>query len=261
MNPAIENKDRVLLVIPAYQESGRLPKSLGQLLPVLDNLGNVDLLVVDDGSGVAEQGNIRILLEDLSKNHPCLLQPILMKKNCGKGAAVRRAWDAGYDQYDWLAFTDADLSVPAEEVARFIGIALEQENPSTLLASRVKMLGRNVERNALRHAIGRIFANYVAKTTNLDVYDSQCGLKIIPSSAYQKIKDKLHCNRFAFDVDLLCALGDEGEPVIEVPVDWSDVKGSKINIFTDGPRMFKDVNSIRLRRIDAKHRSKKNEQA
>jgi len=137
--------------------------------------------------------------------------------------------------------------VPASEVSRMIE-AVRHEPATAHFASRVKMLGRTIERSLHRHLVGRIFATLVSEVLDIEVYDSQCGLKFVPASSYRKICGRLREDGFAFDVDLLVALLDGGEAVVEFPVDWRDVAGSKVHLLRDSLRMAQAVRAIHQRR-------------
>jgi dolichyl-phosphate beta-glucosyltransferase len=73
--------------------------------------------------------------------------------------------------------------------------------------------------------------------TGWAIYDSQCGCKLLKRDAYLKVKGDLVETRFAFDIDLLVNLLSVGARVREVPVDWSDVPGSKVSLVRDGFQM------------------------
>lgn len=238
---------KTLLVIPCYRESGRLPRFLAELCPVMGAMGGVSVLVVDDGSGAKEAEATRTSIETLRPNHSCLLPLLELPSNLGKGGAVYEGWSKAGADCDWLAFVDADGSCSAAETARLIQLtrAAALTPPAALFASRVKILGRSVERQFKRHLLGRVFATLVSELLNIPVYDSQCGLKLVPRSAFQLIQPRLTITGFAFDVDLLVALLDHGTPVIEVPIDWHEEPGGKVHLLRDSWRMACDVWKIR----------------
>ena len=80
------------------------------------------------------------------------------------------------------------------------------------------MLGVNIDRRTTRHYIGRVFATLVSLLTGLEIYDSQCGLKVIRSSAYAAIEMHLIEKRFVFDVELTLLLLKNGFRIREVPI-------------------------------------------
>ena len=158
-----------------------------------------------------------------------------------------RGWREGAG-YSLLAFTDADGAVSATELLR-----AEQFMRSGVIAtdalfgSRVKMLGRQIHRAPIRHYSGRIFATLVSIATGVPAYDTQCGLKILKSSAFEKISPHAESLGFAFDVELLLLLLKAGQTVVEFPLDWQDVSGSKVNLLRDSLRMAREVFKIRHR--------------
>ena len=238
----------VLLTIPCYRESARLPRSLPELCRAMDDLGAVSVQVVDDGSGPEEAEKTSALVEGLRRQHPCLLPLMALPENHGKGGAIRMSWRAHQGQ-DWLGFVDADGSCAAAEVVRLVRLARAETPPATaLFASRLKILGRQVERSWKRHILGRVYATVVSELLRIPVYDSQCGLKLLPRAAWDRIAPHLRVDGFAFDVELLCALLDTGCPVHEIPVSWSDTPGSKIHFFRDSFRMLVDVMAINRER-------------
>ncbi|MDQ3625349.1 MAG: glycosyltransferase, partial [Verrucomicrobiota bacterium] len=234
-----------LLVIPAFRENDRLPPFLRELMVELERAGfGCDVLVVDDGSSPGEQRRLEEWVAALRSRYPRLLKPLFLPRNRGKGGAVRAGWEQ-LTTHEWVGFVDADGAIPVSEVCRLLRLALESPAPSALFATRVKMLGKSIERSELRHLLGRIFALLVDVTISPNVYDSQCGLKLIRSSVYQRIESRLHEDGFCFDVELLGALLATGAEVIEVPIDWKHQPGSKLSLLRESYRMFRGVLRIR----------------
>ncbi len=237
---------KTLLVIPCLRESKRIGVFLDQLCPELERIGDVDLLVVDDGSGAEEQARMTALLQSYQSRYPFVLPLFALAHNLGKGGAIYAAWEQKHGDAGWLAFVDADGSCPASETTRLITLAREHPTPEALFASRVRMLGMHIRRHWYRHFIGRIYATVVSETLHILVYDSQCGLKIVPRLIWQDIEPFLTVRGFAFDVELLAGLLDAGCSVREVPIDWSETPGGKVRLFTDSFKMFRDI--IRIHR-------------
>ena len=108
-------------------------------------------------------------------------------------------------------------------------------------------MGRSIQRSLLRHLTGRVFATLVSEIGGIPAYDTQCGFKILKVEAYQKIMPYLKTHGFAFDVELALWMNRGGMKIIEFPIDWHDVPGSKVSLIRDPIRMALQVLQIRGR--------------
>ncbi len=234
----------VHLVVPCYRESARIGGFLPGLCREMTALGGVRVLVVEDGSDADEVARMQRIVNELRAEFPCLLPLKLLPDNVGKGGAVYAGWRE-HGGAEWLAFVDADGSCSASEVARLLGL---RQQGKAQFASRIKILGRRVERLLKRHLLGRVYATLVSEMLEVPVYDSQCGLKLVPRVAFERISSRLEVTGFAFDVELMVALLDTGCDIQEVPIDWHEVPGGKVSLLRDSWRMARDVWRIRARR-------------
>jgi dolichyl-phosphate beta-glucosyltransferase len=239
----------VHLVIPCYQESGRIGTFLPDLCEAMRELGGVTIQVVEDGSDAEEAARMREIVTPLCRRHPHLNLPLFLPRNRGKGGAVYAGWDQA-PTVDWLAFVDADGSCSAAEVAHLITHAREQLSPGTaLFASRWDQTSPRVQRQWKRRLMGRIFGTLVSTLLHIPIHDSQCGLKLIPRTTYQRIASSLRIHGFAFDVELLAALHDSGCQFEEVSISWHETPGGHVHLIRDSIRMARDVLAIRKRRL------------
>jgi dolichyl-phosphate beta-glucosyltransferase len=242
-----------LIAIPCFRESKRLPSYLERLCRELDSaLFRTSIVIVDDGSGYPEDVITRSVIEEFRAKYPAIIaDPVFLKENLGKGGAVYAGWNSlSRDSIPkLLCFVDADGAVPAFEVVRLIEELLRDDRRrwDALFGSRVKLLGTSLERRITRHYVGRIFATLVSVLTGMGIYDSQCGLKVIRSNAYASVENQLKETRFVFDVELALCLLKAGFRIREVPVSWTEVPGSKVNIVKDSLRMFAGILRIRQR--------------
>jgi glycosyltransferase involved in cell wall biosynthesis len=240
---------RTLLVIPHYNDVVRLRPFLIELQRTLP--GHFSILLSDDGSSSDQREKLTLLCDELKRHRdpsaPELLMPLFVNRNTGKGGAVYRGWQNS-EGCSLIAFADADGAVSASEIVRaesfFRSVVSDTD---ALFGSRVKILGRSIQRHFVRHLAGRIFATLVSELTKIPVYDTQCGLKIIKKEAYQKIEPYHSSEGFAFDVELLLLLLNSGAKVIEFPVDWHDVEGSKVCLMHDSISMAFEIIKIRSR--------------
>jgi dolichyl-phosphate beta-glucosyltransferase len=237
-------KPRNLLVIPHYRDTRRLQPFLDDLVHVLDE--SFSILVSDDGSGEETFLQLKDLIATTRKNlghkGPIILDPITAPMNCGKGAAVYAGWSSAGTLFDILAFADADGAVSAPEILRVQKYFNRNLDRLDFLAgSRIKMLGRSVDRRFVRHLSGRVFATLVAIITKLQVYDSQCGLKLMKQAVFAAIHPHCQSYGFAFDVEMLLLINKLGYRMEEFAVDWHDVRGSKVSLLQDSLPMLIDI--------------------
>ena len=145
------------------------------------------------------------ILESLKAGMPAQIEVLDKKVNTGKGEAVRsgllRAIQSGAP---YVGFWDADLATPLNAIGDLLGVLLSQPEVNIVLGSRVRLLGRNIERRAARHYLGRIFATCVSLVLDLPVYDTQCGAKLFRvTPEIQQVFQEPFSSRWIFDVELL----------------------------------------------------------
>ncbi len=233
---------RAVLVIPCYNEELRLRPAAFESF--LGRFPDVDLLFVDDGS----TDRTPDVIASICAGAPQRASQLKLAKNSGKAEAVRQGFLAALRSgAPFLGFWDADLATPLESVALFLDAFDHRPELEIVLGSRVKLLGRQIERRPLRHYLGRAFATIVSIMLRLPVYDTQCGAKLFRGTpTLQAIFAAPFRTRWVFDVEILARLIVErrtsGGPgprscVAELPLPvWRDVKGSKIR-----PRDFARV--------------------
>jgi len=210
----------ISIIIPAYNEEKRLP---GTLRAVQDYLaaGNwefAEIVVVDDGSrdstvAVAEAAGVRVL------QNP---------GNRGKGYSVRHGMLEA--KGEWRLFSDADLSSPIEELET-LWCAVTREKAQVAIGSRAldrKLVG--VHQPFFRELGGRTFNLVMRVVTGLPFQDTQCGFKLFEAAAAREIFGRQLLERFGFDVEDLFIARKLGYRVLEVPVRWSDVAGTKVKM-------------------------------
>jgi len=241
MNP------RFILVIPVAWELERLGPFLRDLAETMDALAKKcapELWIVDDGSAQEDFMQLTVLVDGVQESFPGKIQLLRLETNLGKGGAILAGWRAA-GAADYYAFCDADGSVSATEILRMTTATLACQTPQAFFAVRVHMPGRRVQRGLLRHLMGRLFSGLVRIFIAPAVRDSQCGFKIIPGTFLTPVLPLLEGHRFAFDVELLAALLQNRRPVVEFPVDWVDVPGSRVRLLRDSLRMLYSLGRIR----------------
>ncbi len=164
--------DRMALVIPAWNEAGRLHDAA--FLAFVESQDTVDLHFVDDGSQDATPAR----LAALATAAPGRITVQRLQPNRGKAEAVRAGLLAALAEgYPLVGYLDADLAAPLETALLLRDELVRWPTVSMVLGSRVKLLGWHIHRSERRHYLGRIFATCASITLALPVYDTQCGAK------------------------------------------------------------------------------------
>lgn len=231
-------------VVPAYNEEQRLGASLEKLTAYAANqLYNVEIIVVDDGSG---DGTVDIASASFAQLPEGPTGKLLTHEvNRGKGAAVRTGALAA--DGDVVLYLDADLSTPPAETAKLLKAI--QSGADVAIGTRIQPEGGDMRASqpALRRIAGRVFAVARRRLLLSNVEDTQCGFKAFRRAAAREIFSRQQLEGWAFDGELLYLAERLGYTVAQVPVNWHHVEGSRMKL---GPgsalREIRDLIKIRF---------------
>jgi len=234
------------IIIPAYNESARLARTLDRVLEYVKSQGwAAEIIVVDDGS----KDETAAIAEAYSRSHPGL-RLLNNPGNRGKGYSVRNGML--HATADFLLFTDADLSSPIEEAGKLF-TAL-RSGADIAIGSRWLQPELQVQRQSrLRQIYGRIFNLMLKIVLGLNFKDTQCGFKAFTRNAAQTVFPMQKVERWGFDPELLFLARRAGLKVKEVPVAWSHDEGTRIHPVRDGMHMFGEVLAVRADALMGKY--------
>ena len=225
------------IVIPAYNEENRLPNTLEQVFHFLAKQPFAsEILVVENGSDdrtfeIAQQFADR--LQNVR---------VLRSEQRGKGLAIQHGVMAAVGEYVFMC--DADLSMPVEEISKFIPPQLE--NVDIAIASREAPGSIRYNEPYYRHFTGRVFNTLIRFLILPGLQDTQCGFKCMRAQVAREIFPYQTLTGWAFDVELLYIARLHGYRIVEIPIDWYFNADSKISVLRDSLRMFLDL--LRIRR-------------
>jgi len=240
----------VSIVIPAKNEA----EGLARVLPELTrDFADAEIIVVNDGSTDATEATLQALAQQSDQ-----IQVLSLPRNMGKAEAVRRGMLAAFDgSAELVGWWDGDLATPLPEIDRFVARFHDQPTLEAVLGSRVKMMGRHIERRPARHYAGRAAATLAVSVLNLPIYDTQCGAKVFRVTPHTTAAfHRPFLTKWTFDVEVLARLVEAWRPqrldqiterMEELPLrTWHDVDGSKVTL-RDFLRAPRDLLTIALR--------------
>ncbi len=228
------------VVIPAYNEEERIARTLGETLDYLDRQTySSDILVVDDGS---KDRTDEVVLSFTARAKD-RLRLIRNPGNRGKGYAVRNG--VLHAEGEIILFCDADMSAPPGEIAKVIQ-PIEADQFDVVFGSRA-IAGSQIDerQSALREAIGKTGNLLLQTLTGLRFRDTQCGFKAFRRAAALSAFGLQRIAGFGFDPEILYIAQKQGWRLLETPVRWSHVEGSKVNALATPVKVLLEVMTIR----------------
>jgi glycosyltransferase involved in cell wall biosynthesis len=245
----MESQPDLSIIIPAYNEEQRLPKTLDQIHAYLDAAGiSSEVIVVDDGScdGTVQSVELK------SADWPAL-RVVRNPGNRGKGYSVRHGMLKARGKV--VLFTDADLSAPIDEADKLLAALATND---VAIGSRAMDRGLiEVHQPWTREFAGIMFNTIVRVVLGLNIEDTQCGFKAFQREKSQIIFQQQRIDRFGFDPELLFLAKRNGLTIAEVPVRWANSPETTVSLWDGIRAMFYEVAKIRWNAITGKYPRRK----
>jgi dolichyl-phosphate beta-glucosyltransferase len=230
------------IVIPAYNESARIPATLRQVVDCVRERGwTAEIIVVNDGSVDDTAAVVRAFARTAPE-----VRLLENPGNRGKGYSVRSGMLHALG--DVVMFTDADLSSPIEEADRlFAAIA---GGADIAIGSRWMGASRQTHRQPMyRQFFGRCFNAMTRAVMSLPFADTQCGFKAFTRAAAQTVFQLQTIERWGFDPEILFIALKRGFKIVEVPVSWGHDARTRMSYIKDGAKMLEELAAIRWKAL------------
>lgn len=225
------------IIIPAYNEEKRLPYSLPRIISFVRQQDYpVEVIVIDDGSVDRTADVVREFQEDA----PFI--SLLQVDHGGKGHAVKAGMLQAEGEYLFLC--DSDLSMPIEEVTKFLPPVLNGYDLA--IGSRDIEGGRRYHEPAYRHLMGRVFSLIVRLLVMQGIQDINAGFKCFQREAAHQIFPLQTINGWGFDVEILFLAQRRGLKIVEVPINWYYRNHSQVRPIQDAYDSLREVLKVRL---------------
>lgn len=230
------------IVIPAYNEEKRLPGTLEKISRFLgEQPYTSEVLVVENGSTDRTSDVVRSFAEKVAEDSPFVLE--LLHSDQGKGAAVKTGMLVGKGEH--LFICDADLSMPIEEISKFLPPLLSVDSFDVAIASREIAGAVRHNEPGYRHLMGRVF-NLIVRTLIIPgVEDTQCGFKLFTRAAADEIFPYQTISGWGFDPEVLYIANVRKLRVVEVPINWYYMADSRVSPVRDTIKMLREVFRVR----------------
>jgi dolichyl-phosphate beta-glucosyltransferase len=239
MNP-VSPISYLSVIIPCYNESDRLEL----MFEGIDNFikswkAKLEVIIVNDGS--------KDNFYELAKQHSVYLAntniiKIINQENTGKGGALKHGVDQA--KGDFMLTLDADMASPPAELFTWFKLLNGALKEDTIYIGSREHRDSVITKQNNRKIIGSIFNLIVRTFTPLKAKDTQCGFKLYPAAIARKLFKELKTYGWAHDVELLYKASLNKINIIEMPLVWNAVDGSKINVIGDGIKMMAEVIKI-----------------
>ena len=232
----------LLLLIPAYNEEARIEPVLREYGSFFQQnyQGKFQLVVVLNGC----RDNTLGVVQRVAKEFPAIGW-MNFPAPIGKGGALIEGLKLAGNA-EIIGYVDADGATGPSAVLQLIPYLQKADcvvgsrwlPGSVLLKAQPKF----------RQIISRCFHLIVEILFWMDIKDTQCPCKLMRREAVEKIHANLRIVDLAFDVNLLVAMKEAGFRLLEVPIQWTDIVGSKVtsSLFRQSFTMFLSVVRVRL---------------
>lgn len=232
----------LLILIPAYNEEARIEPVLRDYATFFakNYTGEFKIVVVLNGC----RDNTLGVVERVARDYPTV-QCLNFPQPIGKGGALIEGLKLA-GRAELVGYVDADGATGPKA---FLELVRRVPEADAVIGSRwlpgAVLLQKQTR---LRRFISRCFHFVVELLFWMHIKDTQCPCKLMRRQAIEKIHSHLYITDLAFDVNLLVALKQNGFRVLEVPIEWTDIGGSKVtsSLFRSSMAMLLSVIRIRL---------------
>ena len=232
----VENTPFLSIVIPAHNEEHRLPPTLEKIDQYLRSRSlSAEVIVGENGSS----DRTADVTTHYAETHPYV--KLLVVETRGKGLAVKAGMLVAQGDYRFMC--DADLSMPIDELDKFI--TPEMQTYDLILGSREAQGARRIDEPEYRHIMGRVLNTIVKLTAVNQFEDTQCGFKLFSRKAADDLFHIQRMNGIGFDVELVFLAVKRGYKIYEMPITWYFDADSRMKLFKDTLHILQEIWEIR----------------
>ncbi len=201
--------DELSVIIPAYNEEGRILKTIKQVRNLFNDLGiKHEIIVVDDGS------SDNTFKEAISERFDDV-KVVGYKKNRGKGHAIK--YGVNHATKNLVTFLDADMELDPKQIKILLEY-MKNRNADVVVGSKRHPLSTIEYYPMLRKFLSKMYNIILRLLLQLKIRDTQAGFKLVRREVAQKIFPVMRVKRYAFDAEFLAYANHFGYKFVEAPI-------------------------------------------
>lgn len=237
---------KLSVIIPCYNEEKRFQNGFDHYFSYLKAQKYLwELIFVNDGS---TDNTLKLIRQNANDNKN--IKIVSYSKNSGKGYAIVKGVETAKGRY--ILFSDLDHSVPITTVSSFFK-QFKKGYDVVIGSRRVEGAKLLVRQPKTRELLGRGFTLLVRILIDPTIKDSTCGFKAFEQKIAKQLFAKITIYDWAFDAEVLYLAKIYHFKVAQVPVTWSDVRGSKVSLKKDILRSLFGLFKIRINDLTGKY--------
>ena len=219
----VPSEVQLSVIVPAYREGRRIHDNLGRLV------GELDKLNVPYEGGVVSDGNTDETVREAKRLGSPAVKVFHYPMNIGKGFAL--SFGVSQSSGPLVTFIDADMELDPANIKGFIDLMLTAGCDAVIGSKRHPQ--SSVAYPALRRLQSAVYQVLVRLLFNLEVRDTQTGLKLFRREVLEEAVPLLAIKRFAFDLELLVVARQIGySKICEAPISLGYQFESTVNLWS-----------------------------
>lgn len=201
---------KLSLIVPAHNEESIIYNNSLEMCRLLNSFVNeFEIIIVDDGSEDSTYD------EAMKASKADKHIKVLKTKWGGKGNALKNGTVLAIG--DYIAFCDADLDISPIQLKYFFDVMINEKS-DVVIGSKMHK-DSIVDYPFIRKVYSYCYYILLCILFNLKLKDTQTGLKLFKASIIKEVMSKVETKGFAFDIEMLTLINDEGYKISSAPVE------------------------------------------
>lgn len=233
------------ITIPVLNEEGTIGRQVRFAREYFDanltDLGQIELVIADNGSDDGTQAICEHLVEDLAGVR------YLRLGDRGVGLALKASWSQS--EADIVGYMDLDLATDLAHLREALSPLVKGE-VDIVTGSRLLPQSKVVNRSPVRALVSRVFNAILSAYLGVRFSDGMCGFKFLQRRHLAGLRDLgAKSDGWFFATELLVCAEASGLRLLDLPVTWTDDPNSKAKI---GKLAVEYMRAMRALRKDIK---------